>query len=96
MSHSSSSWRNFSYSYFFNYLYLPLEFLRIGTTELTTQTVKYNPKDDVLLALLGNGLLTLTVGLEIILLQYLLKVLGFFLLNAAQMLKASAQAYYDA
>jgi MATE family multidrug resistance protein len=38
-SHSSSSWRNFNYSYFFNYLYLTLEFLRIETTELTEQAV---------------------------------------------------------
>ncbi|XHU95146.1 MAG: hypothetical protein JJP05_05050 [cyanobacterium endosymbiont of Rhopalodia gibba] len=50
----------------------------------------------MLLALLGNGLLALTLGLEILPLQYLLKILDFFLLNAAPMLKASAQAYYEA
>ncbi|WGT67588.1 hypothetical protein [cyanobacterium endosymbiont of Epithemia clementina EcSB] len=53
-------------------------FIRTGTIRLTAQAVGCNCKDDVLLALLRNGLLALVLGLGILLLQYLLKVLGFF------------------
>ena len=93
-SDSSSSWRNLSYN--FNYLYRALGFLRMGTTGLTAQAVWCNAGDDVLLVLLQNRLLTLALGLGILLLQYPLKVLSFFLLSTAPMVKASAQAYYDA
>lgn len=67
----------------------------MGTTGLTAQAVGRNAKDDVLLILLRNGLLTLALGLGILLLQYPLKLLGFFLLSAAPMVKASAQAHYN-
>ncbi len=80
----------------FNYLYRALGFLRMGTTGVTAQAVGRDAKDDVLLALLRNGLLALALGLGILLLQYPLRVVGFSLLSAAPMVKASAQGYYDA
>ncbi|WP_232014530.1 hypothetical protein [cyanobacterium endosymbiont of Rhopalodia gibberula] len=51
--------------------------------------------DDVLLDLLRNEPLALVSRLGIILLQYLLKMLGFSLLNRVSTIKASAQAYYN-
>nr|WP_241392546.1 guanitoxin biosynthesis MATE family efflux transporter GntT [Rippkaea orientalis] len=79
----------------FNYLYRALGFLRIATTGITAQAEGRDARDDVLLALLRNGLLALILGLGILLLQYPLGIIGFSLLSAAPMVKSSALAYYD-
>ncbi|MDK3162397.1 guanitoxin biosynthesis MATE family efflux transporter GntT [Kamptonema cortianum] len=79
----------------FNYIYWTFGFLRMGTTGTTAQaTGKSNPQA-VLLVLLRNGLLALSISLIILLLQYPLRELGFFLLSATPEVKATGKAYYD-
>jgi MATE family multidrug resistance protein len=80
----------------FSYIYWTFGFLRMGTTGTTAQAVGRSDPDAVLLAGLRNGLLALSLGLTIVILQHPLRELGFALLNATPEVKASGQAYYDA
>ena len=80
----------------FNYIYRPLIFLRMGTTGPTAQAEAGSDQDEVLLIALRNGLIALTLGLLILLLQYPLREVGFTLLSAAPEVKESGQAYYNA
>ncbi|MDJ0730723.1 MAG: guanitoxin biosynthesis MATE family efflux transporter GntT [Crocosphaera sp.] len=79
----------------FNYLYRALGFLRTSTTGITAQGMGRKDSQAVLLVLLKNGLLALSLGLIILLLQYPLRWIGFNLISAAPLVKASAQTYYD-
>ena len=79
----------------FNYLYRALGFLRTSTTGITAQGMGRKDSQEVLLVLLKNGLLALSLGLIILILQYPLRFIGFSLISAAPLVKASAQAYYD-
>jgi multidrug resistance protein, MATE family len=80
----------------FNYLYLLLNFLRMGTTGTTAQAVGRNDSDTVLLIGLRHGAIALMLGMVIVLLQQPIKTLGFWLLSATPEVKASGIAYYDA
>lgn len=80
----------------FNYIYRPLNFLRMGTTGPTAQAEAASERDTVLLIALRNGLIALALGLIILLLQYPLREVGFTLLSAAPEVKVSGQAYYNA
>jgi multidrug resistance protein, MATE family len=80
----------------FNYLYLLLNFLRMGTTGTTAQAVGRNDPDTVLLIGLRHGAIALMLGLLILLLQQPIKTIGFWLLSATPEVKASGIAYYDA
>ncbi|MGB5596016.1 MAG: guanitoxin biosynthesis MATE family efflux transporter GntT [Crocosphaera sp.] len=79
----------------FNYLYRALGFLRTSTTGITAQGMGRKDSQEVLLVLLRNGLLALGLGLVILILQYPLGWIGFNLISAAPLVKASAQAYYN-
>lgn len=79
----------------FNYLYRALGFLRTSTTGITAQGMGRKDSQEVLLVLLKNALLALSLGLIILVLQYPLRWIGFNLVSAAPLVKASAQAYYD-
>ncbi|MDJ0598422.1 MAG: guanitoxin biosynthesis MATE family efflux transporter GntT [Crocosphaera sp.] len=79
----------------FNYLYRALGFLRTSTTGITAQGMGRKDSQEVLLVLLKNGLLALSLGLIILVLQYPLRWIGFNLVTAAPLVKASAQSYYD-
>ncbi|MBR8837273.1 MAG: MATE family efflux transporter [Stigonema ocellatum SAG 48.90 = DSM 106950] len=77
-----------------NFLYLILIFLRMGTTGVTAQAVGRNDREGVLLIGLRNGLIALVIGMVLILLQYPLGELAFDVLNVAQEIKLSGQAYF--
>jgi MATE family multidrug resistance protein len=79
----------------FNYIYRPLNFLRMGTTGPTAQAEAVSDRDAVLLIALRNGFIALVLGLLILLFQYPLREVGFALLSAAPEVKLSGQAYYN-
>ena len=79
----------------FNYLYRALGFLRTSTTGITAQSMGRKDSKEVLLVLLKNGILAVSFGLIILALQYPLQWIGFNLVSAAPMVKASGQAYYS-
>lgn len=80
----------------FNLLYLTLAFLRMATTGLTAQSVGADDRQTMLLVGLRNGLIALTLGLCLIIFQYPIKEIGFFLFNADLSVKDSGLAYFDA
>ena len=80
----------------FNYIYWTFGFLRMGTTGMTAQAIGREDRRDVMLIGLRNGLIALSLGLLIIVLQQPLRMLGFALLSATPEVKASGQAYYNA
>lgn len=77
-------------------LYAFFLFLRMGTTGVTAQAVGRDDQQEVLLVGLRNGLIALVLGVALVLLQYPLQVLGFSLLDAADEVKASAIACFNA
>ena len=80
----------------FNYIYWTFGFLRMGTTGMTAQAIGREDRRDVMLIGLRNGLIALSLGLLILVLQQPLRMLGFALLSATPEVKASGQAYYNA
>ena len=79
----------------FNYIYWSFGFLRMGTTGLTAQAIGRNDQSAEYLLLVRHGAIALTIGVVIILCQYPLRELGFWLLNAAPDLQASGMAFYN-
>lgn len=80
----------------FNYIYRPLNFLRMGTTGPTAQAEAAGDRNEVLLLLLRNGFIALVLGVLVLLLQYPLREIGFTILSATPEVKTSGLAYYDA
>lgn len=80
----------------FNYLYWTFGFLRMGTTGMTAQALGRNDPEAMLLVGLRNGAMALSIGSGIVLLQYPLRHLGFWLLRATPAVKVAGQAYFDA
>jgi MATE family multidrug resistance protein len=80
----------------FNYIYWSFGFLRMGTTGITAQAMGREEPDEVLLIGLRHGMIALLIGLGILLLQWPLKVVGFWLLSASPEVKRSGEAFYDA
>lgn len=79
----------------FNYIYWSFGFLRMGTTGLTAQAIGRDDQQAEQLILVRNGAIALTVGLTILCLQYPLRELGFWLLNADADLQASGMAFFN-
>lgn len=80
----------------FNYIYWTFGFLRMGTTGMTAQAIGREDPEGVILIGLRNGLIALSLGISILVLQQPLRMLGFALLSATPEVKASGQAYYNA
>jgi MATE family multidrug resistance protein len=80
----------------FNYLYWTFSFLRMGTTGMTAQAMGRQDNDEVLRIGLRNGVVALTIGVAIVLLQVPLRLVGFLVLSAAPEVEAAGQAYYNA
>ena len=79
----------------FNYIYWTFGFLRMGTTGITAQAAGRSDFDGVFLTLWRNGVIALSIGITILILQQPLRELGFALLSATPEVKSSGQAYYD-
>ncbi|MEM9538025.1 MAG: guanitoxin biosynthesis MATE family efflux transporter GntT [Cyanobacteria bacterium P01_E01_bin.42] len=80
----------------FTYLYRLLHFLRMGTTGITAQAVGRDDREALLLVGWRNGLIALVLGIAIVLLQYPLEKIWFFLLDAPEDVKTSGIAYFNA
>lgn len=80
----------------FNYIYWSFGFLRMGTTGTTAQANGSCDRDEVILILLRNGLIAISIGTIILILQQPLRELGFTLLSATPEVLESGRAYYNA
>ncbi|MBE9230608.1 MATE family efflux transporter [Cuspidothrix issatschenkoi LEGE 03284] len=80
----------------FDYLYRVLKFMRSSTNAITAQAVGKGDDKGVILAVLRSGLIALVVGLIIVLLQYPLQKVGFFLLNGSSDIETTGIDYFYA
>ena len=80
----------------FDYLYRVLKFMRSSTTAITAQAVGKNDDKAVVLAGLRSGLIALLVGLIIVLLQYPLQKIGFFILSGSSDIESAGVDYFYA
>ncbi|MBD2296072.1 MATE family efflux transporter [Anabaena sphaerica FACHB-251] len=79
----------------FDYLYRVLKFMRSSTNALTAQAAGLDEPKAVLLAGLRSGLIALSVGLVILLLQYPIQKFGFFVLSGSPAIEASGVDYFN-
>jgi multidrug resistance protein, MATE family len=80
----------------FDYLYRVLKFLRSSTNALTAQAVGCDDSKAILLAGLRSGLMAVSIGLLMLLLQYPLQKMGFFILSGSPEIEASGVDYFYA
>src|SRR4028119_1493238 len=80
----------------FNYTYLIVYFLRMGTTGVTAQAVGRDDREQMLRVVLRNGLIALGIGGLLLLLQYQEQQLWFGLMSATPEVKASGIDYFNA
>ena len=83
-------------SILFNYIYIVLSFLRMGTNGLTAQAVGEDNREEVLRVGLRNGLLALLFGVVLLILQYQIRELWFAIVSATPEVKASGIDYFNA
>lgn len=80
----------------FDYLYRVLKFLRSSTNALTAEAVGSDDSKALLLAGLRSGLMALSIGLLMLLLQYPLQKMGFAILSGSPEIEASGVDYFYA
>lgn len=80
----------------FDYLYRVLKFLRSSTIAITAQAAGQEDGPSVILAGLRSGLIALAIGCLILLLQYPLQRMGFFLLSGSPDIEAAGVDYFYA
>lgn len=80
----------------FNIIYSIMSFLRMGITGVTAQAVGRDDPEEMLLVGLRNGLMALSIGGLLLLLQYPLQHLWFSLISATSEVKASGIDYFNA
>lgn len=80
----------------FTYLYRLVYFLRMGTTGLTARAVGEDDREAMLLVGLRNGAIALILGILIVILQYPIEKIWFFLLDAPEEVKNAGMAYFQA
>ena len=80
----------------FDYLYRVLKLMRSSTNAITAQAVGKNDDKAVVLAGLRSGLIALLVGLIIVLLQYPLQKIGFFILSGSSDIESAGVDYFYA
>jgi MATE family multidrug resistance protein len=83
-------------SILFDYLYRVLKFLRSSTNAITAQAVGLDDPKAILLAVLRSGLIALGIGIVMLLLQYPLQKIGFFILSGSPDIEASGVDYFYA
>ena len=83
-------------SILFDYLYRVLKFLRNSTNAMTAQAVGREESEEVLLAGLRSGLIALAIALAILVLQYPLQKLGFFILSGSREIELAGVEYFNA
>ena len=80
----------------FDYLYRVLKFMRSSTNAITAQAVGENDDKAVILAGFRSGLIALFVGVIIVLLQYPLQKIGFFILSGSSDIESAGVDYFYA
>lgn len=83
-------------SILFDYLYRILKFLRNSTNAMTAQAVGKDESEEVLLAGLRSGSIALAIALMILVLQYPLQKLGFFILAGSREIELAGVEYFQA
>lgn len=79
----------------FNYIYWSFGFLRMATTGTTAQAVGRGQDDQVWLIGVRNGCIALALGIGILVLQWPLRELGFWLLGAEAGVELAGRAFFD-
>lgn len=80
----------------FNFTYFMVSFLRMGTTGVTAQAVGRDDREEMFLVGMRNGLIALSIGGLLLLLQYPLQQLWFAIMTATPEVKASGIDYFNA
>lgn len=80
----------------FNMVYWSFGFLRMGTTGLIAQAHGRGDEMAVARLLLRHGLLAVVLGIGIVLLQFPIREVGFWLLSAELDVRLSGEAFYNA
>ena len=83
-------------SILFDYLYRILKFLRNSTNAMTAQAVGEEDREGVLLAGLRSSLIAIAIALLILVLQYPIQKLGFFILSGAHEIESAGIEYFNA
>lgn len=78
----------------FDYLYRVLKPLRTSTNAITAQAVGASDDQGVLLTGLRSGLIALSIGILILILQYPLQKIGFFILNGSPDIETAGIDYF--
>lgn len=81
-------------SILFDYLYRVLKSIRNSTNAITAAATGLGDEEGILLAGLRSGLVALSIGLGILILQYPLQKLGFWLLTANPSVETSGADYF--
>ena len=80
---------------FFDYLYRTLKVIRNSTNSLTAQAVGQDDQKKILLALLQSSLIALVAALAILILQYPIAKLGFFILGGSSTVESAGLQYFN-
>jgi MATE family multidrug resistance protein len=80
----------------FDYLYRVLKPLRTSTNAITAQAVGHDDGKAVILAGLRSSLIALSIGFVVLLLQYPLQKIGFFILSGSPEIEAAGLDYFSA
>ena len=80
----------------FDYLYRVLKFLRSSVNALTAQAVGMDDHKSILLVGMRSAVIALGLGLVILLLQYPIQKLGFWILSGSPEIESSGVDYFSA
>ncbi|MEM6611090.1 MAG: guanitoxin biosynthesis MATE family efflux transporter GntT [Cyanobacteria bacterium P01_C01_bin.72] len=83
-------------SILFDYLYRILKFLRNSTNAMTAEAVGQDNQEGVLLAGLRSGLIAIAIALGIVILQYPIQKLGFWILAGTADIEQAGALYFNA
>lgn len=79
----------------FNFIYLGLGFLRMGTTGLTAQAYGRRDSDEIPAVFLRAAIVAVSAGVLLILFQVPVAELGFYFVNSSGDVIISAREYFD-
>jgi MATE family multidrug resistance protein len=80
----------------FNYIYWSFGFLRMGTTGMSAQAVGRNDTAGLWAIGIRNSIIAVCLGMTVLVLQYPLGELGFFLLSADANVEEAGRAFFNA
>ena len=81
-------------SMIFNFIYWGFGFLRMGTTGLTSQAFGEKDADEIILNLYRPALIAIIFGVAIIILQYFIANIAFYLVDASANVEKFASDYF--